>query len=234
MDILAQTVDSSRTLRELIGTNSAEMVIWRFIGGLGLTMLICWLLSLLYTHCGRSLSNREAFARNFVVLGMTTMLIISIVRSSLALSLGLVGALSIVRFRTAIKEPEELAYLFLTIGVGLGFGAEQWQVTIVAVTVIAAFLYLRHLTQRSQPGSNLYLTVRSSGASKLSLTQITDAIRPQCHGLDLKRYDEAKDEIEVSYLVSFEDYQQLDRAKQALESCGDSVRVSFVDNEGLV
>ena len=51
------------------------------------------------------------------------MLIIFVVKSSLALSLGLVGALSIVRFRSAIKEPEELTFLFLNIALGIGFGA---------------------------------------------------------------------------------------------------------------
>ena len=66
-----------------------------------------------------------------VDLGFTvaTVVVISIVKSSLALSLGLVGALSIVRFRSAIKEPEELAYLFLSIGIGLGLGAGQRVVT---------------------------------------------------------------------------------------------------------
>ena len=53
------------------------------------------------------------------------MVMITIVKSSLALSLGLVGALSIVRFRTAIKEPEELSYAFLSIAIGLGLGADQ-------------------------------------------------------------------------------------------------------------
>ena len=52
----------------------------------------------------------EFISQKFFVLSLTTMIIITIVKSSLALSLGLVGALSIVRFRTAIKEPEELAY----------------------------------------------------------------------------------------------------------------------------
>jgi hypothetical protein len=60
-----------------------------------------------------------------MMITMTTMLIITIVKASLALSLGLVGALSIVRFRAAIKEPEELAYLFLAIAIGLDFGAGQ-------------------------------------------------------------------------------------------------------------
>ena len=48
-----------------------------------------------------------------------------IVKNSIALSLGLVGALSIVRFRAAIKEPEELTYLFLVIATGLGTGSGQ-------------------------------------------------------------------------------------------------------------
>ena len=58
---------------------------------------------------------------------------ITIVKSSLALSLGLVGALSIVRFRAAIKEPEELVYLFLIIATGLGCGAGQIKLTAVGI-----------------------------------------------------------------------------------------------------
>ena len=60
---------------------------------------------------------------------------ITIVKSSLALSLGLVGALSIVRFRAAIKEPEELVYLFLIIATGLGVGANQLNITILGVVI---------------------------------------------------------------------------------------------------
>ena len=62
-------------------------------------------------------------------------------KSSLALSLGLVGALSIVRFRTPIKEPEELGYLFLIIAVGLGFGAGYSIVTIAITLSILLYLY---------------------------------------------------------------------------------------------
>ncbi len=71
------------------------------------------------------------------------MLIITIVKSSLALSLGLVGALSIVRFRSAIKEPEELAYLFLCIAIGLGLGASQTAITTLAFIVIMGVLMLK-------------------------------------------------------------------------------------------
>ena len=73
---------------------------------------------------------------------MTTAFIISIVKSSLALSLGLVGALSIIRFRTAIKEPEEISYLFICIGIGLGLGANYKLITIMAVILIIASIII--------------------------------------------------------------------------------------------
>ena len=63
---------------------------------------------MVYAKYGNSLSNRKKLMQTFVLISVTVMLVISIVKSSLALSLGLVGALSIVRFRAAIKEPEEL------------------------------------------------------------------------------------------------------------------------------
>ena len=62
--------------------------------------------------------------------------------AKIALSLGLVGALSIVRFRTPIKEPEELAYLFICIAAGFGYGANQTIPTTVAVIVILLLVYL--------------------------------------------------------------------------------------------
>ncbi len=70
-----------------------------------------------------------------------------IVKSSLALSLGLVGALSIVRFRAAIKEPEELVYLFLIIAVGLGCGANQLIITTIGIlfSLIIIMLYSGYL-----------------------------------------------------------------------------------------
>ena len=80
-----------------------------------LSSLICAailsiLIQIVYNKFSTTLSNKIDFSKNFVVLGITTTIVIMIVKNSIALSLGLVGALSIVRFRAAIKEPEELVY----------------------------------------------------------------------------------------------------------------------------
>ena len=111
-------------------TSVATLVINMLIAA-GLGTLLGWQ----YARFGRTLTNRVALARILPFIALVTALVIFIVKSSLALSLGLVGALSIVRFRTPIKEPEELTYLFMSIAIGLGLGAEQRIVTITAFAI---------------------------------------------------------------------------------------------------
>jgi hypothetical protein len=110
-----------------------------------LLILFSSLLSLVYYFTGNSLSNRSRLAATFPLMSLTTMLIISIIKVSLALSLGLVGALSIVRFRSAIKDPEELVYIFLAITLGLGFGAEQVFLTTLIFAVILGVILAQAL-----------------------------------------------------------------------------------------
>ena len=104
-----------------------------FILSLFCAAILSFFVQLFYIRYSSSLSNRKEFSKNFVILAVTTCIVIMIVKSSLALSLGLVGALSIVRFRAAIKEPEELVYLFLIIAIGLGCGANQLIITFVGI-----------------------------------------------------------------------------------------------------
>ncbi len=113
----------------------------------------------LYKRYGSTILNRENFANVFPMLTLITVVIIYVVKSSLTLSLGLVGALSIVRFRTAIRSAEELAYLFLCIGIGLGLGADRRLLTFAAVIVISAFIVARHHLGRRRTAHNLLLTI---------------------------------------------------------------------------
>ena len=124
-------------------TNTINIV--DFIVGLLVAALLSLILKFFYVRFATSISNREKFASNFVPLALTTMLVISVVQASIALSLGLVGALSIVRFRAAIKEPEELTYLFLTIGIGLVAGANKPLLAVLAMLVILPLIYINRV-----------------------------------------------------------------------------------------
>ena len=100
-----------------------------------------------YRKYATTLGNRVAFSETFWLLAAVTATVIMIVKFSLALSLGLVGALSIVRFRAAIKEPEELVYLFLIIAIGLAAGAGQLlgclSITVFSIIIIYARNFFR-------------------------------------------------------------------------------------------
>lgn len=186
-----------------------------------------------YVRFGQTLSNRQIFARNFVVLIVTTTLIISIVRSSVALSLGLVGALSIVRFRAAIKEPEELAFLFLAISIGLGLGAGAALSTIVALVLILGLIAIRGLLYRRPGPPNLYLTVTSPGAGSLDATHIMAALAEVGAQGSLKRLDQTPDQLEAAFVVDFKEVGRLEQFNQRLRELNPLVRISCLDDRGM-
>ena len=70
-----------------------------FILNLIVVGVLCYLIKIFYKKFSTTLSNREEFSKNFILLGIATCIVITIVKNSLALSLGLVGALSIIRFK---------------------------------------------------------------------------------------------------------------------------------------
>jgi uncharacterized membrane protein YhiD involved in acid resistance len=188
----------------------------------------------MYIHFGQSLSNRRVFSRNFILLALTVMLIITIVKSSLALSLGLVGALSIVRYRAPIKEPEELGYLFLAITIGLGMGADQRLVTILAFLVIMAILWLRSLMQKTSDTPNMHLTISANGGHKVKLEDIVNTISPHCSSLSLKRFDESDNKLEAAFLVEYRDFKYMEEGRTALRKLDSTMTISLLDNKGLI
>ncbi|MHB8969403.1 MAG: DUF4956 domain-containing protein [Pirellulaceae bacterium] len=138
------------------GQNVSALTLCAYLLLGGVLALYC---RFLYRRCGASPSDSDSITRIFPLLTLVTTAVIAVVKSSLALSLGLVGALSIVRFRSAIKEPEELVYLFLCIAIGLALGAEQPLLAITLVLVASVFIFGMHLSGSSRRQQNLLLTI---------------------------------------------------------------------------
>jgi uncharacterized membrane protein YhiD involved in acid resistance len=195
---------------------------------------LAYVLGRVYIRFGTSISNRRMFAANFVMLACTTALIITVVKSSLALSLGLVGALSIVRFRSAIKEPEELAYLFLTIAIGLGLGADQTHLTVLSVGLITALITVKGIRQKSRFHQNLFVNVASRGPNPLELSQIVDTLKANCGTVDLRRFDEREEGLEASFLVELDDVSRLEKIASELRRMGNSAQITFSDHRGVL
>jgi len=208
------------------------------IGWFVFNLLIATILSLglgkIYTKYGTSLSNRELFGSNFLLITLSTMLIITIVKSSLALSLGLVGALSIIRFRAAIKEPEELTYLFLAIAIGLGLGANQGIVTVTALVFICIVIIIRkRINGQGYQGCNLHLTISKSQPGQIEIEKIVEVLKENCSEVHLKRLDENDKMFEASFMVEFSNFKILSRTKQILKELDSSLNFTFLDNKGI-
>lgn len=221
------------TFEQFLASQSIQIPLWSFVFNLLLTAGFAYVLARFYVRFGQSLSNRKQFAGNFMLIATTTMLIISIVKSSLALSLGLVGALSIVRFRSAIKEPEELAYLFLLIAIGLGFGADQRVTTIVAFAFILAVLWLTRFMRKKEEAGNMYLTIGAADTHNLTLSSVVDVLKQHCRALELKRLDENGSQLEAAFVIQFDSFSDLESARTSLHQLNDSLSIAFIDSQGL-
>ena len=222
--------DSLQGLFDLGGT---QIDLLTFVINLLLSVVLAYILGRVYIYWGGSLSNRRKFAANFMLMTVTTTFIILVVRSSVALSLGLVGALSIVRFRTAVKEPEELAYIFFAIGIGIGLGDNQRLITIVAFGVAILIVGLLKLFRHNSADVNLHLTVTSENPNKLTLEQIMDALAPHTAKLKLLRLDETDKTIETAFLVEFKHIEDLNAAKDAIQGLSPTAAITFLDNKGI-
>ena len=223
-------MNDANFLQGIFTPEMIQITHWGFIFNLILTGLLSYILGKIYIrYDGMSLSNRKDFARNFVLLGLATMLIITIVQSSLALSLGLIGALSIVRFRAAIKEPEELIYLFLTIAIGLGMGANQRFKTVIAFIAISLIIWLSSKVSKKTQDKQGYLTLSSKKPDLWSIQTINDLIEQESDDFKLRRFDKMENLLEALFLVTLSDPQAIENIDQALRTKDSSIQIIFAN-----
>ena len=223
-----------QTFEQFLATSSVKIPLLWFIIDLVLTFFLSLSLDKIYSKYGNSISNRQMFGKNFILISMTTMLIITVVKSSLAISLGLVGALSIIRFRAAIKEPEELAYMFLAISIGLGLGANQRMVTIAALLIIfIIIIFMKRINQVNNENQNLFLTISGKKQKDINIKNIIKILNENCDHVKLNRFEETSEILEVSFLVEFNNVNKMDNAKNEIQKLDKKLTFSFIENKGI-
>lgn len=205
----------------------------KFLLNLVITALISVGLSMFYVHFGNAASNRKRFAKNFLPLAMTTMMIIFIVKSSLELSLGLVGALSIVRFRSAIKEPEELTFLFLTIGIGLACGANQPMIAVIATLIILTILFIQGLVAGKgifKSGNHMHLNISANGAE---LAKLTEILSGSFSFVELRRMDQDGEKADFSFVINASKVDQIELVTKSIKTLYPDAIISFLEQRNI-
>ena len=219
--------------------NPAPLSINIMLLNLLIGLFLSVLLATYYANFGDSLSNRSKFAPILPLLSLITLLVISIVKSSLALSLGLVGALSIVRFRTAIKDPEELIFLFFAIAIGLGLGADQRVPTLVAFAVIMGYLVIRKIINKSfKLGShnNLYmnLSLPLDDTPEEVFAFVNLVLGDELEKVDLRRFDTTSKEIRLVFYFKAKSSDTLARLTSRIHQKYANASISIVEQNNLL
>ncbi|MFT5751856.1 MAG: hypothetical protein ACI828_000997 [Flavobacteriales bacterium] len=218
-------------LDQLTASFENSFSIVNYIAYILICAILLFLLAVAYKKFGQSISNRAQLAKVLMIVGLTTFIIISIVKTSLALSLGLVGALSIVRFRTAIKEPEELGYFFMAIAIGLGMGANQLLPTVLGFAVlmfIIVFINKRGDALNSITQNLLIHTTAASDAK--SVDTINEIVTKHSKQLEVKRIQHTENKISINYLLKVGSMEELSKLNNALLALDNKMDITFIDN----
>lgn len=139
------------------------------IGQVGLNLSLAFALSYLAATLYRKLYAGPSYCFSFFLTLIVTPVVVAMIMmaigSNIALSLGLVGALSIIRFRTVIKDTRDMSFLFLMIGIGLCCGAGAYPLAIMGAGFVCFVLTVMHYIPKSRHNANEYILVFRQDAS---------------------------------------------------------------------
>ena len=221
-------MDNFQQLFELYSQTNNQITIFQALVNFLICMVLSFIVRAFYVKRSFSLVGKSHIASIIPILAGVVFLVIMVVKSSLALSLGLVGALSIVRFRTPIKEPEELVYLFLAIGIGLGLGAGQPVLTTLIVLLILVFVYL-FLSNNKISKVLEYNLIIDWGEEDVSLKTVLDELEAKLETFKLVRYDWSETSKSASLIIEPENDFGIDDLISQLKHHIPSVNVTFFE-----
>lgn len=133
-------IEQFTALQDLSGTFTVLDVTISLVLGFILTAYIGWIYKI--THSGTSYT--QSYVQTLVLMGMIVTIVMLIVWSNIARAFSLVGALSIIRFRNAVKETRDVWFIFLAMAVGMAMGTKFYLLGIIATVVISLVIVIMH------------------------------------------------------------------------------------------
>ena len=114
--------------------------IWNVLLSLGGSLVLCLLIAQVYKACHRGLSYSQSFQFSLVLLGMLGCAVMMIAGVSILNAVGIFGVFSFVRFRTAIKDPKDMAYILFVLAVGLAMGTQMYVLGVLTTAIVSAVI----------------------------------------------------------------------------------------------
>ena len=201
-----------------------------------ISLVTAIILGLLTTLHFKRIPTTVSSKGNLIILlpfiALVVCVIITIVKSSLALSLGLVGALSIVRFRTPIKDPLELSYIFLAIAIGLGTGAGQL-LTITVGTVFVLVVLGIHMKFTKNKKDKGYLSISIDNFNIVDLKIVQDLLAKHLQYIDMRKFSYAESRLDMILLSDITNVEDIKNITHELQNLYTQVSITVLDTSDL-
>lgn len=211
----------------LEGFSYADFSTTKMVVTLGLTFLIAVYIFFVYRFITRNTFYNKNFNITMAIISVVTAGIVIAMQSNFVISLGMVGALSIVRFRTAIKEPMDLLFLFWSIGTGIVCGAGLYELAIViALVVTFGLLVLQLVPVMASP---MLLVIKLNNIDKEETVLSTVKKSTQKYKIDSKSITNGRENLIMEIRVK--DYSSLTNEISKIEGV---VSVTLMHHEGEV
>lgn len=196
-----------------------------------ITLCVTFLIALYIFFIYRMVNKTALYDRSFhvamAVISVITAGIIIAMQSSIVISLGMVGALSIVRFRTAIKNPMDLLFLFWSIGIGIICGAGLFEIAlIVSFMVTIGIFLLEFMPEYKKP----YLLI-INGTKELDEQKIADSIKEYASAVKVRSRNLKRDSVDYIFEVHTKKEKELLEVLSAEDAI---VQMSLLSHEGEV
>lgn len=174
--------------------SSTDLSVLQISVTLILSFIIGFFIYQIYKKTYQNVVYTKSFNLSLIIMTVVTSLVIMAVTSNIVLSLGMVGALSIVRFRAAIKDPMDIVFMFWAIASGIVTGAGLFVLALVGTIVIGLILYLFNLNMKNETPYILLVNFSNENDE----TQVLNKIKSKVDKYSVKSKSVNKSEIELT------------------------------------
>lgn len=190
---------SKKELLYYLLENNTNISIEEIAIGLIMSVILAFFVYFVYKKTYTGVMYSKNFNVTLILITVITTMVMMIIGSNLALSLGMVGALSIIRFRTAVKDTKDSAFIFWAIAIGIACGSGIYAIAILGSIIIAIILFF---IRKGVFDENTYLVV-VRGDAKVSEDEITTVVEKSCKKANLKMKNLTDASFDITYEVSF-------------------------------
>ena len=211
-------------MSDLLGLSDLQLSttsLAEFIIGFVLTIIFSLLIKKIYINHSNSVSNKTIVANIFPLFSVAIFLIVITIKSSIVLSLGLVGALSIIRFRTAIKEAEQIVYFLLLTAIAIATAAGSYLFPVLLVLFVFIYNYYKTKQKSGKVSStNDHLVITTEKIENNKIEELINLLNDSGVNVEVQSINKQENNISVVLKMSDFDINSLTLVEEFLQKQG--------------